>query len=78
MSDIGASTRVWFPITPDNATNILEGETTYLYIGGTGNITAICNSIAVLFSNLAVGYHPIRCTRVNATGTTATLIVGAR
>jgi len=78
MSIIDFSTRVWFPITPDDATNISQGETTYLYVGGTGHITAVCNGVAVLFSNLAVGYHPIRCTRINATGTTATLIVGAR
>lgn len=75
---IGDPTRYWFAITPSDATNFVEGETAYIYVGGTGNVTAICNGVAILFSNLPVGYHPIRCTRINATATTATLIVGAR
>ena len=78
MSATGSPSRYWFPITPSDVTNIPEGETTYLYVGGGGNITAICNGTAVLFSNLQAGYHPIRCTRINVTGTAATLIVGAR
>ena len=75
---IGDPTRYWFAITPHDATNFVEGETAYIYVGGAGNVTAICNGAAILFSNLPVGYHPIRCTRINATNTTATLIVGAR
>lgn len=77
-TDIGVATRYWFNVTPSDVTDFAEGETNFLYVGGTGNITAICNGVAHLFSNLAVGYHPIRCTRINSTGTTATLIKGAR
>ena len=78
MSAVGSPSRYWFAVTPSNETNFTDGETTYLYVGGGGNITAICNGVAVLFSNLQAGYHPIRCTRINATATTATLILGAR
>ena len=78
MSYIGSPTRVFFAVTPSDVTDFTQGETAYIYVGGAGNITAICNGAVILFSNLPVGWHPIRCTRINATATTATLIVGAR
>lgn len=77
MANTGDPTRFWSTVTPSDTTNLAAGECNYLYVGGTGNITAICNGVAILFSNLAVGYHPIKCTRVNNTGTTATLILAA-
>lgn len=76
-ADISVATKFWSAVTPSDTVNLPGGETNYLYVGVTGNITCICNTNVVLFSNLAVGYHPIRTTRINATGTTATLILAA-
>lgn len=76
-TDLGTPARHWENVTPSDATNFPNGECAFLYVGGTGNITAICDGAVHLFSNLAVGYHPIRCTRINATATTATLIKAA-
>lgn len=62
-------------ITPSDAT--LQAFRA-LYIGGTGTVTLIDESGAsVLFSAIPVGtYLWIGGTKVMATGTTATLIVG--
>lgn len=76
-ADIAVPTRYWTDIVPTDGAGALILETNYLYVGVTGNITCLCNGISQLFSNLAVGYHPIRTTRVLATGTTATLIKAA-
>lgn len=77
MASTSDSTRFWAVITPSDTVNIVDGETNYIYVGVTGNVTCICNGVAVLFSNLAVGYHPIKTTRINATGTTATTMLAA-
>lgn len=77
MASTSDSTRFWSVITPSDTVNLANGECNYIYVGVTGNITAICNGVAVLFSNLAVGYHPIKCTRINATGTTVTTMLAA-
>jgi hypothetical protein len=55
----------------------LTGITRAVYVGGAGNITAIMsNGDAVLFTAVPVGTMlPIRCTRINATATTATLLI---
>lgn len=55
----------------------LTGITRAVYVGGGGNITAIMsNGDAVLFTAVPVGTMlPIRCTRINATATTATALV---
>lgn len=67
-----------FEIDPDDDVTYDLG-TTGLYVGGAGNITVrmLNGEDTVLFSNIAPGtILPIRVTRVYATGTTATLIVG--
>ena len=48
-----------------------------IWVGGAGNITAImANGDVVLFSGITAGtLLPIRATRVNSTGTTATLLI---
>ncbi len=63
-------------VTPSDSVN-LAGPTTALWVGGAGTITAVMmNGDTCLFSGIPSGVVlPIRCTRVNATGTTATLIV---
>ena len=76
-ADISVATKFWSVVTPSDTINLTNGETNYLYVGTTGNITCICNGVSVLFSNLPVGYHPIRTTRVNLTGTTASNILAA-
>ena len=55
----------------------LTGITRAVYVGGAGNITAIMsNGDAVLLTAVPVGtLLPIRCTRINATATTATLLI---
>ena len=55
----------------------LTGITRAVYVGGAGNITAIMsNGDTVLFTAVPVGtLLPIRCTRINATATTATLLI---
>jgi hypothetical protein len=66
-------------ITPSDVTNFTEGSTLAIYVGGAGNITAIVNGAAVLFTAVPVGTTlAIRATRVNATGTAATALVALR
>lgn len=87
MASTSDSTEFWSVVTPNDSVastnngngtaSLPNGKCNYLYVGGTGNITAICNGVSVLFSNLAVGYHPIRATTIKATGTTATFILAA-
>lgn len=62
-------------ITPSDAT--LQ-DFKSLYIGGTGTVTVIDDSgTSVLFSGVPTGFIlPIAGTKVMATGTSATLIVG--
>lgn len=66
-----------FAVTPHD-TNALTHETRGLYIGAAGNVAVITSGgNTVTFVGLAVGIiHPIRCTHVKSTGTTATSIVG--
>lgn len=85
MASTSDSTEFWSVVTPNDSiapvqqgtASLPNGKCNYLYVGGIGNITARCNGVNVLFSNLAVGYHPIRATAILATGTTATLILAA-
>jgi hypothetical protein len=63
-------------ITPHNSTDFAEGLCRAIYVGGAGNITAIVNGVAVLFTAVPVGtVLRIQATRVNATATTATAMV---
>jgi hypothetical protein len=67
------------PITPgDTAAANLPAPTKGIYVGGAGNITAVMmDGTPVLFAAVPVGtILPIQCNRVNATGTTATALVG--
>ena len=63
-------------ITPHDSTN-LSALTRGIFVGTGGlNITAVMEDGTVqLFTNVPNGVFPIRCTRVNATGTTATNLV---
>lgn len=60
-------------VTPSNSTSFAECRA--LYVGVSGDVTAVVNGTAVLFTAVPVGILPVYCTRVNSTGTTATDIV---
>lgn len=63
-------------VTPSDATNFTDGACHAIYVGGAGNITAVVNGTAVLFTAVPVGTTlRVRATRVNSTGTTATAMV---
>ncbi|MHA2067642.1 MAG: spike base protein, RCAP_Rcc01079 family [Candidatus Thorarchaeota archaeon] len=67
-----------FAITPNDTTD-LDNPTRGLYVGVAGDVTAILidDDAAVTFVALAAGIiHPISCSRVLATGTAATDILG--
>jgi hypothetical protein len=64
------------PVTPNDVTEFAQPMRS-LYIGTTGNVAVLTtNGQSVIFANVPVGILPIRCRRVNATGTTATNIIG--
>lgn len=77
--DSTASGPAWgaLPITPSNTVDIRSKWVTRgVYVGTGGNITAVINNVAVLFTAVPQGVIlPINCTRVNATGTTASNLV---
>lgn len=66
-----------FAITPSD-TVLFTNDTRGIYVGGAGNLTVLMQSGAVvLFTAVPAGtVLPIRAERVNATGTTATALVG--
>lgn len=64
------------PVTPSDVTEFAQPMRS-LYIGTTGNVAVLTtNGQSVIFANVPVGILPIRCRRVNSTGTTATNIIG--
>lgn len=60
-----------------NATTPKAGLTRALYVGGAGNVAAVReDGTAVTFVGVTAGtVLPVRCIRVNSTGTTATGLV---
>ncbi|MFK7699655.1 spike base protein, RCAP_Rcc01079 family [Pseudomonas caspiana] len=66
-----------FAIAPDDASDLPE-ITRALYIGGAGNIRLVArDGGTVTYANVPAGSRlPIRASRVLATGTTATNIIG--
>ncbi len=75
MSNVADPVKFAVAVTPSDTD--LVGPARCLYIGVTGNVTVRMygGQNTVTFSNLAVGWHPIQCDKVLATGTTATGIV---
>ncbi len=55
-----------------------QGSFAALYVGATGDISAILAGMttAVLFKAVPIGFFPCNVTRVLATNTTATLMLG--
>lgn len=63
-------------VTPSDSTNFTRGVCRGLYVGVTGDVVAIVDGTAVTFTAMAAGVvHPVMCTRVNSTNTTATNLV---
>ncbi|HEY6026400.1 MAG TPA: hypothetical protein VIV09_05820 [Pseudolabrys sp.] len=62
-------------VTTSDTVDLPNGVTRALYIGVTGNVVAVMEGTAITFTAVPVGVLPIECTRVNATGTTASAIV---
>lgn len=67
-------------ITPSDTVDILPNSAPIraLYVGGAGNVTGVLlDGTAILFTAPPVGaVIPVQLKRVNATGTTATALVG--
>lgn len=62
-------------VTPSDSVD-LEFVTRAIYVGTTGNIAAVMpGGNVVTFSNVPVGWHPLRVSRINSTSTTASDIV---
>ena len=66
-----------FAVTPDNS-NDLAFVTRAIYVGGTGTLKVdMLGGETITFTALAAGvFHQIRATRIYATGTSATTIIG--
>lgn len=63
-------------IVPSDTVN--QGPFSALYVGATGDIQAILNGMTtpVLFKAVPIGFFPVSVTRVFATLTTATTMLG--
>lgn len=60
-----------------NDTADLPHVTRALYLGGSGDVAVVLKGGAsVTFAGMAAGWHPLRVSRVLATGTTAGDILG--
>ncbi len=66
-----------FAVVPSDATDFVKRPRA-LWVGGTGALSVVFNDgTTATISAVAAGSRlPFLCRRVNATGTTATLIVG--
>lgn len=63
-------------VTPSDTVEIPDGVTDALWVGGAGVVVAVLqDGKTVNFTTLAGAFLPLRVKRVNATSTTATLIV---
>ncbi len=78
-SGVGPSQQ--FATVSPSDTNYLPVVARAIYVGVAGNLAVVpyddsnAPGAVVVFVGAAVGYHPISCKKVMATGTTATSIV---
>jgi len=63
------------PITPSDTVSFPD-EIASIFVGGAGDVATVKrNGVAVIWSGVQAGtFLPVTCIRVNATGTTATLM----
>lgn len=64
-------------VTPNDSTDLPDGATKGIYVGGAGDVKAtMADGSVVTFKSLSVGIvHPLSVKRVWSTATTATQIV---
>ena len=63
-------------VVPSDTVNLVVTVSRALYVGVTGDLSVLMrDGTTAVFKAAAVGYHPLRVQRVNATATTATNIV---
>ena len=67
-------------ITPSDTVEITHPQgqthTKAIYVGTTGNITAImADNVSVLFTSVPVGFHTLSVKRIASTGTAASNLV---
>jgi len=75
MSNVSDPGKYAVAVSPSNTDN-LPAPTRAIYVGSTGgNIVAVMNGVPITFIAVPAGILPILCTRINATGTTATNLV---
>lgn len=76
-SDLDSPARDAFTITPSDTEDLAE-TTRSIYVGGDGNLNVdMADGTTVLFTAVKAGsVIPIRVSRVRATSTTATALVG--
>jgi hypothetical protein len=69
--------RTALAVTPSDSVDIRTGQLTRgIYVGGTGDMSVVMDNGTVAFVGVVAGaVYPIRVSRVNATGTTATNIL---
>lgn len=74
ISDPVAHAREILPSDGDDLPHVTRA----LYLGGTGDLrVTMAGGSVVSFAALTAGWHPLRVSRVHATGTSATNIIGA-
>lgn len=78
-NDLESPARDADTITPDNDNDLTE-QTRGIYVGVSGDVKVdMVGGTTATFVNLAAGIiHPIQATRIYATGTDATNILGLR
>ena len=76
MSHLTSPATTYAGVTPSDTVNFPDGVCRAIYVGGLGDVVAVrIDGVAVTFSAVPAGsILPIRCIRVNVTGTTATLM----
>jgi len=76
----GAQFKTSVAITPHNSTDITGGVVQAFYVGGAGDAVVVHgDGTTSTLTGLLVGrIYPVVCRRINATGTTATALIGLR
>ena len=61
-------------VTPSDSVDFAAGICRAIFVGVQGDVSAVIGGVSLVFKN-AIGIVPIRVSRINSTGTTATDIV---
>lgn len=77
ISGLDAPAYVAYSVTPNDSTDLPNGDARALYIGSSGDVEVITSgATTVVFKNVPTGFVlPVRVSRVKAANTTATFIV---